>query len=80
MGDRFIPFRGNSDNFFLEEFILNNDDPFKCNKKLKKKNSACGNVGGGSGRQGNESSNMVGTSISNDIIVEDVETELQATH
>jgi hypothetical protein len=29
MGDRFIPFRGNSDNFYLEEFILNNEDPFK---------------------------------------------------
>jgi len=28
MGDRFIPFRGaSSDNFYLEEFMLNNHDP-----------------------------------------------------
>ena len=29
MGDRFIPFRGNSDNFYMEEFILNNEDPMR---------------------------------------------------
>jgi len=29
MGDRFIPFRGAAaDNFYIEEYILNNDDPF----------------------------------------------------
>jgi hypothetical protein len=28
--DRFIPFRGStSDNFYMEEFMLNNEDPFK---------------------------------------------------
>lgn len=29
MGDRFIPFRGNSDNFYMEEFMLNNEDPMR---------------------------------------------------
>lgn len=28
-GDRFIPFRGTSDNFILEEFMLNNEDPYR---------------------------------------------------
>ena len=38
MGDRFIPFRGNADNFYMEEFILNNEDPFK--EAKNKKNGA----------------------------------------
>lgn len=29
IGDRFIPFRGTSDNFILEEFMLNNEDPYR---------------------------------------------------
>lgn len=28
-GDRFIPFRGTSDSFFLEEFMLNNENPYQ---------------------------------------------------
>lgn len=39
MGDRFIPFRGNSDNFYMEEFILNNEDPMR-EARNKKDSSA----------------------------------------
>lgn len=74
MGDRFIPYRGNQDNFFLEEFILNHDDPFKCDKNRKKKTPAARGLPG-SARPANEGQNGVGT---NDIIVEDVETESPA--
>lgn len=35
-GDRFIPFRGTSDNFFMEEYMLNNEDPFADAKRKKK--------------------------------------------
>ena len=34
-GDRFIPFRGTSDSFYLEEFILNNENPFKEQKRKR---------------------------------------------
>lgn len=39
MGDRFIPFRGNSDNFYMEEYILNNEDPMR-EVRNKKEGSA----------------------------------------
>ena len=40
MGDRFIPFRGNSDNFYMEEFILNNEDPMREARNKKEVSSA----------------------------------------
>jgi hypothetical protein len=43
MGDRFIPFRGNSDNFYMEEFILNNEDPMR-EARNKKEGSSSTNV------------------------------------
>ena len=42
MGDRFIPFRGNSDNFYMEEFILNNEDPMREARSKKEAGSSNG--------------------------------------
>ena len=42
MGDRFIPFRGNSDNFYMEEFILNNEDPMREARSKKEGGSSSG--------------------------------------
>lgn len=34
-GDRFIPFRGTTDNFYMEEYMLTHEDPFKEQKKKR---------------------------------------------
>ena len=47
MGDRFIPFRGNSDNFYMEEFILNNEDPMREARNKKEGSSTFNGVNSG---------------------------------
>jgi hypothetical protein len=47
MGDRFIPFRGNSDNFYMEEFILNNEDPMREARSKKEVSSTINGVNPG---------------------------------
>jgi hypothetical protein len=47
MGDRFIPFRGNSDNFYMEEFILNNEDPMREARNKKEGSSTMNGVNPG---------------------------------
>jgi|LauGreDrversion4_2_1035121.scaffolds.fasta_scaffold280849_1 hypothetical protein len=47
MGDRFIPFRGNSDNFYMEEFILNNEDPMREARNKKEGSTSMTGVNSG---------------------------------